>query len=218
MSTHKTRPKLKKYKALGLSRRKDSVNSRINFFLPEYTYLTLHLKKLEQTFSNSLNNRRKVKLLFGFNQSYKLLKFIKDIEKKKGNKKRFSKTNGLVNLISRRLDIVLFRANFALTLSQARQLISHRQILVNGVCVNSSFYNLKKGDIISISPIIKDVVKKNIKQSVQKKEPFVSQFKSFEVNYNIQKIIIVAEDLKTHEFLSLHRQDLNLLFSKGLKG
>ena len=77
MATHKTKPKLKKYKTLGLSRKKDSNNSRINFFLPEYTYLTFHLKKLEQTFSNSLNNRRKVKLLFGFNQSYKLLNFIK---------------------------------------------------------------------------------------------------------------------------------------------
>jgi len=218
MATHKTKPKLKKYKTLGLSRKKDSNNSRINFFLPEYTYLIFHLKKLEQTFSNSLNNRRKVKLLFGFNQSYKLLNFIKDIEKKNGNKRRFSKMNGLVNLIARRLDIVLFRANFALTLSQARQLISHRQILVNGTVVNSSFYLLKKGDIISISPAVKGLVKTNIKQSAEKKESFVSQFKSFEVNYTIQKIVIIAENLKTHEFFSLYKQELSLLFTKGLKG
>jgi small subunit ribosomal protein S4 len=93
-------------------------------------------------------------LLFGFNQSYKLLNFIQDIEKKNTDKRRFSKTNGLMNLIERRLDIVLFRANFASTLSQARQLISHRQIFVNGVVVTSSFFVLKKGDIISVSPII----------------------------------------------------------------
>jgi len=218
MSTHKTKPKLKKYKTAGLSKKRDASNSRINFFLPEHTYLTHHLKKLEHTFSNSLNNRRRMKLLFGFNQSYKLFNFIKEIEKKNTDKKRFSKTNGLMNLIERRLDIVLFRANFALTLSQARQLISHRQIFVNGVVVTSSFFVLKKGDIISVSPTIKKIIKANIKQTIQKSTTFVSQSNLFEVNINIQKIIVVSESLKTNEFFSLNKQELNLLFVKSLKG
>jgi len=218
MSTHKTKPKLKKYKTVGLTKKKSVNNFRINFFLPDYTYLTHHLKKLEHTFSNSLNNRRRIKLLFGFNQSYKLVNFIEKIEKKNTDKKRFSKTNGLINLIERRLDIVLFRANFASTLSQARQLISHRQIFVNGVAVTSSFFILKKGDIISIAPIIKKIVKANIKQTLQKKNSFVSQFNLFEVNFNIQKIVIVSENLKTNEFFSLNKQELNLLFVKNLKG
>jgi ribosomal protein S4 len=218
MSTHKTKPKLKKYKTVGLTKKKSVNNFRINFFLPDYTYLTHHLKKLEHTFSNSLNNRRRIKLLFGFNQSYKLVNFIEKIEKKNTDKKRFSKTNGLINLIERRLDIVLFRANFASTLSQARQLISHRQIFVNGVAVTSSFFLLKKGDIISIAPIIKKIVKANIKQTLQKKNSFVSQFNLFEVNFNIQKIVIVSENLKTNEFFSLNKQELNLLFAKNLKG
>ena len=79
MSTHKTKPKLKKYKTAGLFKRKDVKNSRVNFYLPEYIYLSLHLSKLEHTFSNSLNNRRKIKLLFGFNQTYKLNRFITSI-------------------------------------------------------------------------------------------------------------------------------------------
>ena len=218
MSTHKTKPKLKKYKAAGLTKKRATNSSRVNFFLPEYTYLTHHLKKLEHTFSNSLNNRRRIKLLFGFNQSYKLLNFIQEIEKKNTDKRRFSKTNGLMNLIERRLDIVLFRANFASTLSQARQLISHRQIFVNGVVVTSSFFVLKKGDIISVSPIIKKIIKLNIKQAIQKRDSFVSQSNLFEANFNIQKIIIVSENLKTNEFFSLHKQELNLLFAKSLKG
>ena len=117
--------------------------------------MTHHLKKLEHTFSNSLNNRRRIKLLFGFNQSYKLLNFIKKIEKKNTYKKRFSKANGLINLIEHRLDVVLVRAKFASTLSQARQLISHRQVYVNGIVITSSFFVLKKRDIISVSPSIK---------------------------------------------------------------
>jgi ribosomal protein S4 len=218
MSTHKTKPKLKKYKTAGLLKKKNLHNARTNFFLPDYVYLTSHLKKLEHSFSNSLNNLRQIKLLFGFNQSYKLRRFISEIEKKNTHKRRFSKPNGLISLIERRLDIVLLRSNFVLTLSQARQLISHRQICVNGVPVTSSFFTLKKGDIISMSPRIKELVKSNIKRSFNKKPSFISQFTLFEINYNIQKIIVLAENLKTNEFISLNKQELNLLFSKGLKG
>jgi ribosomal protein S4 len=216
MSTHKTKPKLKKYKTAGLTKKRDS--SRVNFFLPEYTYLTHHLKKLEHTFSNSLNNRRRIKLLFGFNQSYKLLNFIKKIEKKNTYKKRFSKANGLINLIEHRLDVVLVRAKFASTLSQARQLISHRQVYVNGIVITSSFFVLKKRDIISVSPSIKKIVKYNIKQSIQTQDPIVSQYNSFEVNFIIQKIVIISNSLKTNEFFNLNKQEFNILFTKCLKG
>lgn len=216
MSTHKTKPKLKKYKTAGLTKKRDS--SRVNFFLPEYTYLTHHLKKLEHTFSNSLNNRRRIKLLFGFNQSYKLLNFIKKIEKKNIYKKRFSKANGLINLIEHRLDVVLVRAKFASTLSQARQLISHRQVYVNGIVITSSFFVLKKRDIISVSPSIKKIVKYNIKQSIQTQDPIVSQYNSFEVNFIIQKIVIISNSLKTNEFFNLNKQEFNILFTKCLKG
>ena len=216
MSTHKTKPKLKKYKTAGLTKKRDS--SRVNFFLPEYTYLTHHLKKLEHTFSNSLNNRRRIKLLFGFNQSYKLLNFIKKIEKKNTYKKRFSKANGLINLIEHRLDVVLVRAKFASTLSQARQLISHRQVYVNGIVITSSFFVLKKRDIISVSPSIKKIVKYNIKQSIQTQDPIVSQYNSFEVNFIIQKIVIISDSLKTNEFFNLNKQEFNILFTKCLKG
>jgi ribosomal protein S4 len=188
MSTHKTKPKLKKYKTAGLLKRKEVKNSRVNFYLPEYTYLSLHLSKLEHTFSNSLNNRRKMKLLFGFNQTYKLNRFIKEIERKNKNKRRFSKMNGLINLIERRLDLVLFRAGFAISLSQARQLISHRQIFVNGTAVTSSFYILSKGDVISVAPTIKKIIKANIKQTTSKETSYVSQFKSFEVNLIFKKL------------------------------
>lgn len=217
MSIHKAKPKLKRYKLAGLTKRKDVNNSRVNFFLPEHTYLSNYLKKLEHTFSNSLNNRRRIKLLFGFNQTYKLLSFIKEIERKNKNERRFSKPSGLANLLEHRLDVVLLRSNFASTLSQARQIISHRQIFVNGVVITSSFFVLKKGDIISVSPTMKKIIKLNIKQSTQKKSLAVTQSNVFEVNYNIQKIIIVSENLKTNEFFSLDKKDLSSTFTKCLK-
>ena len=140
------------------------------------------------------------------------------MKKKNTHKKRFSKANGLINLIEHRLDVVLLRANFASTLSQARQLISHRQVYVNGIVVTSSFFVLKKRDIISVSPSIRKIVKQNIKQSIQNQDSMVSQYNSFEVNYTIQKIIIISDSLKTNEFINLNKQELNLLFTKCLKG
>ena len=121
-------------------------------------------------------------------------------------------------MIEHRLDVVLLRANFASTLSQARQLISHRQVYVNGIVVTSSFFVLKKRDIISVSPSIRKIVKQNIKQSIQNQDSMVSQYNSFEVNYTIQKIIIISDSLKTNEFINLNKQELNLLFTKCLKG
>jgi ribosomal protein S4 len=217
MSLHKIKPKLKKYKKAGLLlRSKKASIKQVRFFLPERSYINLYLKKLENTYSNSLINCRKIKLLSGFSQIHKLKGLVKQAQKK--NKWRSSKAINLVSLIERRLDVILFRVGFASTLSQARQLIGHKNVLVNGVLVTSSFFLLKKGDIISFAPIIKKIVKANIKQTLQKKNSFVSQFNLFEVNFNIQKIVIVSENLKTNEFFSLNKQELNLLFAKNLKG
>jgi ribosomal protein S4 len=216
MSLHKTKPKLKRYKKAGLLNKKELNLQKINFFLPEYTYLNLYLKKLEHTFSNSLNNRRKIKLLSGFNQIYKLNNFVEKIEKKTRNKWRLSKTSSLVALIERRLDIVLFRIGFSSTLSQARQLISHRKVLVNNTIVTSPFFILKKGDIISFSPCSKKTLITNIKHTVNRRKSFLAMFKHLEINLSILKVVFLLESSRSSGYLNSYtsKQDWNLLFSK----
>ena len=215
MSLHKIKPKLKKYKKAGLLlRSKKASIKQVRFFLPERFYINLYLKKLENTHSNSLINCRKIKLLSGFSQIHKLKGLVKQAQKK--NKWRSSKAINLVSLIERRLDVVLFRVGFASTLSQARQLIGHKNVLVNGVIVTSSFFLLKKGDIISFSTKTKARIIANLKHSVVRRENFVSSFPHIEINMNIIKIILVEENLKTKGcFFSLApKQEWNLLFSK----
>ncbi|MDR0972200.1 MAG: 30S ribosomal protein S4 [Bacteroidales bacterium] len=56
----------------------------------------------------------------------------------------------LLQLIESRLDNVVYRLAMAKTRSQARQLVSHRHILVNGEKVNIPSYMLKPGDIVSV--------------------------------------------------------------------
>ena len=56
----------------------------------------------------------------------------------------------LLQLIESRLDNVVYRFGIAKTRDQARQLVSHRHILVNGELVNIPSYMLKPGDVVSV--------------------------------------------------------------------
>ena len=53
-------------------------------------------------------------------------------------------------LLERRLDNVMFRAGFARTRREARQIVDHRHVLVNGKCVNIPSYLIKAGDVIEV--------------------------------------------------------------------
>jgi small subunit ribosomal protein S4 len=68
---------------------------------------------------------------------------------------RAEKMNGitganLMMLLETRLDNVVFRLGFARTRKEARQIVDHKHILVNGKCVNIPSYLVKAGDQIEI--------------------------------------------------------------------
>ncbi|MDT0619374.1 30S ribosomal protein S4 [Salinisphaera sp. P385] len=56
----------------------------------------------------------------------------------------------LLQLLERRLDNVVYRMGFASTRAEARQLVSHRLIAVNGYPVNIPSYQVKEGDEIEV--------------------------------------------------------------------
>jgi len=56
----------------------------------------------------------------------------------------------LLQLLEARLDNTVYRLGIAPTRRSARQLISHKHILVNGSCVNVASYTLKSGDYVSV--------------------------------------------------------------------
>ncbi len=58
----------------------------------------------------------------------------------------------LLQLLESRLDNVVYRMGFARSRRQARQLTSHRHVVVNGQVVNIPSYHVKPGDIVSIRP------------------------------------------------------------------
>ena len=56
----------------------------------------------------------------------------------------------LMILLERRLDNVIFRMGFARTRREARQVVDHKHVLVNGKCVNIPSYLISAGDVIEI--------------------------------------------------------------------
>ncbi len=69
--------------------------------------------------------------------------------------KKASSTKGstgliLLQLLETRLDNTVYRMGFSRTRSEARQLVSHKAILVNGKSVNIPSYQVKAGDVVEV--------------------------------------------------------------------
>jgi len=56
----------------------------------------------------------------------------------------------LLQLLESRLDNVVYRAGFASTRAEARQIVSHKTIMVNGNVVNIPSYQLSPGDVVAV--------------------------------------------------------------------
>ncbi|MEO1958706.1 MAG: 30S ribosomal protein S4, partial [Nautiliaceae bacterium] len=69
---------------------------------------------------------------------------------KEANRQEGSTGENLIRLLERRLDNVVYRMGFATTRREARQLVTHGHILVNGKKVNIPSYLVKEGDRIEI--------------------------------------------------------------------
>ena len=59
-------------------------------------------------------------------------------------------SQNIIGLLESRLDAIVYRMKFAMTVFAARQLISHGHIMVNGKIVNIASYQVSEGDVIEI--------------------------------------------------------------------
>lgn len=69
---------------------------------------------------------------------------------KKASRRKGMTGENLVQLLETRLDALVLRSRFARTIYQARQVVTHRHIEVNGKITKSPSYQVRPGDVISV--------------------------------------------------------------------
>ena len=91
-----------------------------------------------------LREKQKVKRMYGILER-QFRRYFEEADRRRGNTGA-----NLLSLLESRLDNVVFRMGFGSTRAEARQLVSHKAVLVNGKPVNIPSLMVKAGDVVSV--------------------------------------------------------------------
>jgi len=91
-----------------------------------------------------LREKQKVKRMYGVLER-QFRRYFEEADRRKGNTGA-----NLLLLLESRLDNVVYRMGFGSTRAEARQLVSHKAITVNGSSVNIPSYMVKSGDVVAL--------------------------------------------------------------------
>lgn len=116
---------------LGIDKKSNRTSSRAGKKMSEYGL--------------QLREKQKAKFIYGVLEK----PFRNNFEKAKKMKYGTTGENLLI-LLELRLDNVVYRLGFGRTRSEARQIVDHKHVLVNGKCINIPSYTVKAGDVIEI--------------------------------------------------------------------
>ncbi|NDC08796.1 MAG: 30S ribosomal protein S4 [Oxalobacteraceae bacterium] len=95
-------------------------------------------------YGNQLREKQKVKRMYGVLER-QFRRYFAEADRRKGNT-----GETLLQLLEARLDNVVYRLGFASTRAEARQLVSHKAIVVNGHVVNIPSYSVRVGDVVAV--------------------------------------------------------------------
>ena len=148
-------PVLKKCRNLGLDPSVLGVNKKSNRNIRPNAN-----RKLTE-YGTQMREKQKARFVYGVmeKQFYKL---YEEATRKEGVTGEL-----LLQYLERRLDNVVYRLGFGTTRRQARQIVSHGHVLINGKRVNIASYRVKQGDVISVKEDSKEI--SMIKDSVGQK-------------------------------------------------
>ena len=116
---------------LGYDKKSNRSNARANRKMSEYGL--------------QLREKQKAKFIYGV-----LEKPFRNYYEKADRMMTGLTGENLMTILESRLDSVVFRMGFARTRREARQIVGHKHVLVNGRCVNIPSYLVKAGDVIEI--------------------------------------------------------------------
>jgi small subunit ribosomal protein S4 len=95
-------------------------------------------------FGLQLREKQKVKRMYGLLER-QFRRYFEEADRRRGNTGA-----NLLTLLESRLDNVVYRMGFGSTRAEARQLVSHKAVMVNGHVVNIPSYSVKPGDALSL--------------------------------------------------------------------
>jgi small subunit ribosomal protein S4 len=126
-----------------LEKTSQSLDRRIN--VPPGIHGKRRARKLSE-FGIQLREKQKLKRTYGLTEK-QFKKYAIAAQRAKENT-----IDILVQQLETRLDNVVYRLGFGKTRNQARQMVSHRHVFVNGKKLNIPSYLVKQGDTVTISP------------------------------------------------------------------
>ena len=112
--------------------------------------LTRRSRKLSE-YGLQLREKQKAKFIYGV-----LEKPFRNYYEKADKMKGMTGEN-LMTMLESRLDNVVFRMGFARTRREARQVVGHKHIFVNGKCINLPSYRVKAGDVVEVKDSSKSI-------------------------------------------------------------
>jgi small subunit ribosomal protein S4 len=95
-------------------------------------------------YSLQLRAKQRIRRIYGILEK-QFRKYYQSADMKKG-----ATGENLLNILESRLDNVVYRMGFASTRAEARQLVSHKSIQVNGALVNIPSYQVAVGDVLAV--------------------------------------------------------------------
>ncbi|MDP8996930.1 MAG: 30S ribosomal protein S4 [Pseudomonadota bacterium] len=102
-------------------------------------------------FGTQLRAKQKLKGYYANITERQFSKYYEEASRMTGNT-----SENLIGLLERRIDAVVYRAKFAMTMFAARQLVSHGHVKVNGRRVTIASIEIKVGDTVELSDKAKD--------------------------------------------------------------
>ena len=128
-------------------------------------------KKLSE-YAIRMEEKQKLKFNYGLTES-QLFRYVKEARRRKG-------VTGLIllQLLEMRLDTLCFTLGFAKSITQARQLVNHGHIQINGKVLDIPSFQCRLNDIISVRDKItsKNLISANLKNNQRSEIPYNLEF------------------------------------------
>ena len=177
-----TQPIVKRAKALGVTPASLGYNGKSK--VDTIRNPKAQVRKKQSEYGMQLNEKQKVKFIYGvLEKQFRL--YYERAEKMPG-----ITGENLLAILEQRLDNVVFRLGFAMTRREARQLVNHGHVTVNGRKVNIPSFQVKPGMVISLTEKGKSMqkVKENIEDNAFRPAP---KWIEYDKNNMTAKIVAV---------------------------